>query len=46
MFGLIKQMFITLLSFGGSFATKYVSLDNETCISRPTRINSNLIEPN
>ena len=38
MFRLIKQVFITLLSFSGSLATKYVSLNNEPCMIGPTLI--------
>ena len=41
MFKLIKQMFITLLSFSGSLATKYVSLNNEPCMIRYTLIDLN-----
>ena len=29
------------LSFGGSLATKYVSLDNQSCIAGPPLISSN-----
>ena len=36
MFRLIKQLFIAFLSFSGSSATKYVSLNNESCMIRPT----------
>ena len=36
MFRLIKQLFIAFLSFSGSSATKYVSLNNEPCMIRPT----------
>ena len=39
-------MFDVLLSFGGSLARKCVSLNNEPCMSRPTRIDSNPIELN
>ena len=46
MFTLIKQMFIALLSFTGSLATKCVSLDNEPCMTGPTLIDSNSIELN
>ena len=34
-------MFITLLSFGGSFITKFISLNNEPCTIRPTSIDLN-----
>ena len=44
MFRLIKQVFITLLSFSGSLATKCVSLNNEPCTARPTLSDLNLIE--
>ena len=46
MFTLIKQMFIALLSFTGSLATKCVSVNNEPCMTRPTLIDSNPIELN
>ena len=38
MFWLIKQVSIVLLSFGESFSTKCVSLNNKPCIIRPTLI--------
>ena len=38
MFSLIKQVFIALLSFSSSLATKFVSLNDETCVLRPTLI--------
>ena len=38
MFSLIKQVFIVLLSFSSSFATKYVSLNDDPCMVRPTLI--------
>ena len=34
------------LNFGGSLATKCMSLDNEPCIARPTTIDLNLDEHN
>ena len=40
MFKLIKQVFIALFSFSGSLATKWVSLDNELYLIRPTLIDS------
>ena len=42
----IKQVFIALLSFGESLATKCVSLNNEPCIIRPTLIELNTVERN
>ena len=39
-------MFITLLNFNGSLATKFVSLNNETCMARPTLIDLNPVELN
>ena len=39
-------MFDVLLSFGESLARKCVSLNNESCVSRPTLIDSNPIELN
>ena len=44
MFGFIKNMFIGLLSFSGSLATKCISLNNEQCKTRPFLINFNLVE--
>ena len=41
MFGFIKNMFIGLLSFSGSLATKCISLNNEQCKTRPFLINFN-----
>ena len=38
MFTLIKQVFIVLLSCSSSLATKYLSLNNEPCLTRPTLI--------
>ena len=32
MFRLVKQVFITLLNFSGSLATKYVSLNKKPCM--------------
>ena len=46
MFGLIKQVFLVLLSFGDSLATKCMSLNNETCMNRPTLICLNPAEYN
>ena len=46
MFWLIKQVFIVLLSFAKSLATKCVSLGNKRCMARPTLIKLNPIEPN
>ena len=44
MFNLIKQVFIILLIFSESFTTKYVSLNDEPCIVRPTLIDLNAVE--
>ena len=44
MFSLIKQVFIVLLSFSESLATKCVSLNDEPCMIRPTLINFNPVE--
>ena len=47
MFGFInKKMFIGLLRFSGSLATKFVSLNNELCMVRSTLIDSNPVEFN
>ena len=46
MFRLIKQPFIALLTFSRSVATKFMSLDNEPCMIRPTLIDLNLIDLN
>ena len=40
MFSVIKQVFIILLSFSSSLATKCVSLNDEPCIVRSTRFES------
>ena len=44
MFWLIKEVFIALLSFSESLATKFVSLNNEPCMIRPTLIDVNPFE--
>ena len=44
MVSLIKQVFIVLLSFTSSLATRFVSLNDELCIVRPTLIGLNLIK--
>ena len=47
MFSLIKQVLIVLLIFTECLArnwTKYVSLNDETCVLRPTLIDLNLVE--
>ena len=44
MFSLIKQVFIVLLSFSESLATKYVSLNDEPCMIRPTLLDLNSVE--
>ena len=44
MFNLIKQVFIVLLSFSESLATKYLFLNNEPCMIRPTIIDLNPAE--
>ena len=44
MFSLIKQVFIALLSFSSSLATKCLSLNDEPCMIRPTLIDFNPVE--
>ena len=44
MFSLIKQVFIALLSFSRSLATKCVSLNNEPCMIRANLIDLNPVE--
>ena len=44
MFKLIKQVFIVLLSFIRSLATRCVSLNNKPCITRPTLIDLNPVK--
>ena len=44
MFRLIKQLLIALLSFSESLATKCALLNNEPCMTRTFRINSNPVE--
>ena len=39
-----KQVFIALLSFSESLATKCVSLNNQLCLIRPTIIDLNFVE--
>ena len=46
MFWLLKQVFIVLLSFSGSLATKFVSLNNEPLMIMVTFVDSNSIELN
>ena len=41
MFTLIKQVFIVLLSFSSSLASKCVLLNDEPCMIRPTLIDLN-----
>ena len=45
-FGLIKPVFILLLSSSESYATKYMSLNNEKCMVRPTLIELNPVKLN
>ena len=42
-FILIKQVFIVLLSFSSSLATKSPSLNNKPCMVRPTVVDLNPI---
>ena len=44
MFRLIKKVFIVLLSFSSSLATKYESLNDEPCMIRPTLIDLSHVE--
>ena len=44
MFSLIKQMFIVLLSFSSSLASKCLSLNDEPSVIRPTLIDLNPVE--
>ena len=44
MFSLIKQVFIVLLSFSVSLATKCMFLNDESCMVRPTLIDMNPVE--
>ena len=46
MLGLIKQVFIRLLCFSRSLASKFVSLNNDLCVIRPTLIDLNPVELN
>ena len=43
---LIKEVLIELLSFSGSLASKYMSLNNGPCFIRPTLIHLNSVERN
>ena len=38
------SLFIVLLRFSSSLATKYLFLNDETCMARPTLINLNPVE--
>ena len=44
MFSLVKQMFVVLLSFISSLATKCLSLDNEPCMVRSAVFNLNHVK--
>ena len=44
MFSLIKKLYIVILSFSSSLATKCVSLNDEPCMIRLTLIDLNLVE--
>ena len=44
MFSFVKQVFLVLLSFCSSLATKCVSLNEEPCIARPNLIVLNPVE--
>ena len=44
MFSFVKQVFLVLLSFCSSLATKCVSLNKEPCIARPNLIVLNPVE--
>ena len=46
MFSLIKQVLNVLLSFSSSLGTKYLSLNNEPCMTRPTLIDDIPVELN
>ena len=48
MFGIIKKKFIILLSniVNGSNHTKWVSLNNQKCITQHANVNVNLMEEN
>ena len=46
MFRLIKQVFIGLLSFSRSSAAKFMPLNNERCVTRPTLIDLNPVKFN
>ena len=46
MFGLIKQVFIGLLRFSGSLATKCMLLCNELYMTRPTLFDLNPVKFN
>ena len=44
MFSFIKQVLIVLLSFSESLAIKCLSLNDESCMVRPSLIDLNLVE--
>ena len=45
-FRLIKQVFVTYLTFSGSLTTKCMSLNNAPCFIRPAIIDLNPVELN
>ena len=45
-FRLIKQVFVALMTFPGSLATKCMPLNNEPCFISPTLTDLNLVELN
>ena len=44
MFSLVKQVFFVLMIFSESLATKCLSLNDESCMVRPTLIDLNLLQ--
>ena len=43
---LVKQVFFALLSFSGYLAIKFMTLNNASCVARPTLIDLNHVELN
>ena len=43
MLDFINQVFIVSFSFSGSFTPKYISLNNQTCVTRPTLNNQTCV---
>ena len=45
MLGFFEKLFVVLLIFSGSLTTKYMSLSNKQCKTRPIVIDLSSVEP-